>query len=60
MNEKKGKNRCSDGERILKCDYFIAGNSNSTVVSLAAQAHVIFNHKIVFLSQQLKEVYHLK
>ena len=45
MNEEKGKSRCSDGERILKCDYFIAGNSNSVVVPLAA---VIFNHKIVF------------
>ena len=42
-----GKSRCSDGERILKCDYFIAGNSNPAVVPLAAQAHVIFNHKIV-------------
>ena len=60
MNEKKGKNRCSDGERILKCDYFIAGNSNPAVVPLAAQAHVIFNHKIVFLSKLLKKVYHLK
>ena len=50
MNEKKGKNRCSDGERILKCDYqVIAGNSNPAVVPLATQAHVIFNHKIVFL-----------
>ena len=45
MNDKKGKNRCSDSERILKCDYFIAGNSTA-VVPLAAQAHVIFNHKI--------------
>ena len=49
MNEEKGKSRCSDGEKILKCDYFIAGNSNPAVVPLAAQAHVnIFNHKIVF------------
>ena len=49
MNEKKGKSRCSDGEKILKCDYFIAGNSNSAVVPLATQAPVnIFNHKIVF------------
>ena len=23
MNEEKGKSRCLDGERILKCDYFI-------------------------------------
>ena len=45
MNEKKGKSRCSDGERIPKCDYFIAGNSSPAVVPLAA---VIFNHKIVF------------
>ena len=45
MTEKKGKSRSSDGERILKCDYFIAGNSNPAVVPLAA---VIFNHKIVF------------
>ena len=22
MNEEKGKSRCSDGERILKCDYY--------------------------------------
>ena len=22
MNEKKGKSRCLDGERIPKCDYF--------------------------------------
>ena len=56
MNKKRGKSRCSDGERILKCDYFIAGNSNPTV---NAQAHVIFNHKIV-LSKYLKKVYHLK
>ena len=27
---------------------------------LAAQAHVILNHKIVFLSKLLKKVYHLK
>ena len=47
MNEKKDKSRCSDGERILKCDYFKAGNSNPAVVPLAAQAHVIFNHKLV-------------
>ena len=48
MNEEKGKSRCSDGEsRILKCDYFTAGNSNPAAVPLAAQAHVIFNHKIV-------------
>ena len=60
MNEKKGKNRCSDGEKILKCDYFIAGNSNPAAAPLAAQAHVIFNHKIVFLSKLLKKVYHLK
>ena len=40
MNEEKGKSRCSDGERILKCDYFIAGNSNPAFVPLAAQAHV--------------------
>ena len=59
MNEKKDKSRCSDGERILKCDYFKAGNSNPVVVPLAAQAHVIFNHKIV-LSKLLKKVYHLK
>ena len=45
VNEKTGKSRCSDGERILKCDYFIAGISNPAVVPLAA---VIFNHKIVF------------
>ena len=45
MNEEKGKSRCSDGERILKCDYFIAGNSNPAVVPLA---DVVFNHKIVF------------
>ena len=45
MNEKKGKSRCSDGERIPKGDYFIAGNSNPAVVPLAA---AIFNHKIVF------------
>ena len=45
MTEKKGKSRCSDGERILKCDYVVAGNSNPAVVPLAA---VIFNHKIVF------------
>ena len=43
MNEEKGKSRCSDGERILKCDYFIAGNSNPAVVPLVAQAHVIFS-----------------
>ena len=36
MKEKKGKSRCSDGERILKCDYFIAGNSNPALVPLAA------------------------
>ena len=48
MNEEKGKSRCSDGERILECDYFITGNSNPAVVPLAAQAHVISNHKIVF------------
>ena len=42
MNEKKGKNQCSDGERILKFDYFIAGNSNPVVVTLATQASVIF------------------
>ena len=42
-----GKSLCSDGERILKCNYFIAGNSNPAVVPLAAQAHVILNHKIV-------------
>ena len=47
MNEKKGKSRFSDGERILKCDYFIAGNSNPAVVPLATQARVVFNHKIV-------------
>ena len=47
MNEEKGKSQCSDGERALKCDYFIAGISNPAVVPLAAQAHVIFNHKIV-------------
>ena len=41
MTEKKG----SDGEVILKCDYYIAGNSNPAVVPPAA---VIFNHKIVF------------
>ena len=23
MNEEKGKSQCLDGERILKCDYFI-------------------------------------
>ena len=51
MNEKKGKNRCLDGERILECDYFIAGNSNPAVEPLATQAHVIFNHKIMFLSK---------
>ena len=34
VNEKKGKSRCSDGERTLKCDYFIAGNSNPAVVHL--------------------------
>ena len=45
MNEEKGKSRCSHGERILKCDHYIAGNSNPAVVPLAA---VIFNHKIVF------------
>ena len=45
VNEKKGKSRCSNGERILKGDRFIAGNSNPAVVPLAA---VIFNHKIVF------------
>ena len=44
MNEKKDKSRSSDGERILQCDYFIAGNSNPAVVPLAA---VIFSHKIV-------------
>ena len=44
MNEKKGKSRCSDVERIPKGDYFIAGNSNPAVVPLAA---AIFNHKIV-------------
>ena len=49
--KKKGKNRCSDGERILKCEYLIAGNSNPAVVPLGAQAHVIFNHKTVFLSK---------
>ena len=49
--KKKDKNRCSDGERILKCDYFIAGNSNPAVVPLAALAYVIFNDKIVFLSK---------
>ena len=38
------KSRSSDGERILQCDYFIAGNSNPAVVPLAA---VIFSHKIV-------------
>ena len=49
MNKEKGKSRCSDGEKIVKCHYFIAGNSNSAVVPLAAQAPVnIFNHKIVF------------
>ena len=42
MNEEKGKSRSSDGERILKYDHFIAGNSNPAVVPLAAQAHVIF------------------
>ena len=42
MNEKKGKSQCSDGERILKFDYFIAGNSNPVVVTLATQAYVIF------------------
>ena len=36
MTEKKGKSRSSDGERILKCDYFIAGNSNPAVLPLAA------------------------
>ena len=51
MNEEKGKSRCSDGERILKCDYFITRNSHPAVVTLAAQAYVIFNLKIV-----LKEV----
>ena len=45
MTGKKGKSRSSDGESILKCDYFIAGYSNPAVVPLAA---VIFNHKIVF------------
>ena len=45
VNEKKGKSRCSNGERILKGDRFIAGNPNPAVVPLAA---VIFNHKIVF------------
>ena len=49
MNEEKGKSRCSDGKKILKCDYVIAGNSNPAVVPLTAQAHFnIFNHKIVF------------
>ena len=33
--KKKGKNRCSDGERTPKGDYFIAGNSNPAVVPLA-------------------------
>ena len=47
MNEEKGIRRCSDGERILKYDYFITGNSNPAVVPLDAQAHVILNHKIV-------------
>ena len=47
VNDEKGKSRCSDGERILKCEYFIAGSSNPAVVPLVAQAHVIFNHKIV-------------
>ena len=42
MNEKKGKSQCSDGERILKFDYFIAGKSNPVVVTLATQAYVIF------------------
>ena len=45
---------------IILSYYFIAGNSNPAVVQLAAQAHVIFNHKIVFLSKLLKKVYHLK
>ena len=43
MNEEKGKSRCSDGGRILECDYFITGNSNPAFVPLAAQAHVISN-----------------
>ena len=34
------KSRCSDGERILKCDYFIAGNSNPAVVPLAAHEKI--------------------
>jgi len=46
VHEEKGKSRCSDDARILKCDYFIPGNSNPTVVPLAAQAHVIFHHKV--------------
>ena len=37
MNEEKGKSRCLDGERILKCDYFIAGNSNASVNSTCSQ-----------------------
>ena len=49
--KKEGKSRCSDGERILKCDYFIAGTSNRAVLPLAVQGHVIFNHKTVFLSK---------
>ena len=36
VNEKTGKSRCSDGEKMLKCDYFIARNSNPAVVPLAA------------------------
>ena len=36
MTGKKGKSRSSDGESILKCDYFIAGYSNPAVVPLAA------------------------
>ena len=36
------KSQCSDRERMLKCDYLIAGNSKPAVVPLAAQAHVIY------------------
>ena len=36
------KSQCSDGERMLKCDYSIARNSKPAVVPLAAQAHVIY------------------
>ena len=44
MNEERVK---ADVQMVREYLNMIAGNSNPAVVPLAAQAYVIFNHKIV-------------